>query len=309
MDILMMLVLAAAIDLALGDPPDAFHPVAWMGRVIALLERVGLRLNATGQLAYGIGMTLFTMALFVAPVFFLLDYLHDFNRIAYIIVAAVLLKMTFSIKGLRRAAIRIKTLLEDDDFEKTRFELRALVSRNTADLPRPLLASAAVESVAEGTGDGLVAPLFYFLILGVPGAIGYRVINTLDSMIGYHGKYEHLGKFTARADDVLNFIPARLAALLIILAAALKKTGRQAWRTAAREHVRTESPNAGWPMAAMAGALRVRLDKPGHYILGDGGAEPTPETIGRAVGRFQVAAAAWWLLCLIAGGIRIAVTT
>ena len=132
--------------------------------------------------------------------------------------------MTFSIKGLRRAAFKIKNLLQDDDLDKTRFELRALVSRDTAGLPRPLLASAAVESVAEGTCDSLVAPLFYFLLLGVPGAIGYRVVNTLDAMIGYHGKYEYLGKFAARLDDVLNYIPARLAALLLVLAAAFQKS-------------------------------------------------------------------------------------
>ncbi len=125
---------------------------------------------------------------------------------------------------------------------ETRFELRALVSRDTGDLPEPLLISAAVESVGEGTGDSLVAPLFYFLFLGVPGAIGYRVVNTLDSMIGYHGKYEYLGKFAARCDDVLNYIPARLAALLLVLAAVLRKNGRNAWRTAFREHSKDREP-------------------------------------------------------------------
>ena len=126
-----------------------------------------------------------------------------------------------------------------------------------------------MESVAESTCDSLVAPLFYFLLLGVPGAIGYRVVNTLDSMIGYHGKYEYLGKFAARLDDVLNFIPARLTALLLVLAAfVMKRNGRKAWQTALREHAKTESPNAGWPMAAMAGALDVRLEKVGHYQLG-----------------------------------------
>jgi adenosylcobinamide-phosphate synthase len=309
MDMLLIVALAVAIDLALGDPPDALHPVAWMGRVISLLEKASLRLNAAGQLAYGIGMTLFTAALFVIPVYFLLSYLHDLNRIAYIIAAAGLLKMTFSITGLRRAAFNIKKLLEDDNLDKTRFELRALVSRNTAGLSRPLLASAAVESVAEGSGDSLVAPLFYFLLLGVPGAVGYRVVNTLDSMIGYHGRYEHLGKFAARADDVLNFIPARLAALLLVLAAASKKHGRRAWSTAWHDHTRTASPNAGWPMAAMAGALAVRLEKPGHYALCDSGASPVPEAIGRAVEIFSLATAAWLLLCFIVGGVRLAVTT
>jgi adenosylcobinamide-phosphate synthase len=308
MEIILILALATAIDLALGDPPDIAHPVAWMGKVIALLEKGGLKLNSAGQLIYGIVMTVFTMALFVTPTYFLVTYLHSLNQVAYIIVAAVLLKSTFSIRGLRRTALKIKGLLQEDKLDKTRFELRALVSRDTKDLNEPLLISAAVESVAEGTGDSLVAPLFYFLLLGVPGAIGYRVVNTLDSMIGYHGKYEHLGKFAARLDDILNFIPARLAALLLVLAAAMKGRGRDAWKTALKEHVRTESPNAGWPMAAMAGALNVRLEKVGHYVLGEGRASPVLESIDNAVTQFSLAASAWILICFIAGGIRIAIT-
>jgi adenosylcobinamide-phosphate synthase len=309
MEIILILALAIVIDLALGDPPDITHPVAWMGKVIALLEKGGLKFNSAGQFIYGIGMTIFTMSLFVAPTYFLVKYLHSLNQIAYIIVAAVLLKSTFSIRGLRRNALKIKRLLEEDKIDKTRFELRALVSRDTKDLPQPLLVSAAIESVAEGTGDGLVAPLFYFLFLGVPGAIGYRVVNTLDSMIGYHGKYEYLGKFAARLDDILNFIPARLAALLLVLAAAMKRRGRNAWKTTLKEHTKTESPNAGWPMAAMAGALNVRLEKVGHYVLGEGRAAPTLDKIDSAVNLFSLAALAWILICFIAGGIEIVVTS
>ena len=309
MEIILIVALAVAFDLALGDPPDAAHPVAWMGRVIAGLEKGGLKLNPAGQFGYGAVMTLFTAALFAVPVYYLVVYLRDVNQVVYIVVAAGLLKITFSVRGLRRAAFKVKKLLTDDNLGKTRFELRALVSRDTGDLPRPLLASAAVESVGEGTCDSLVAPLFYFLLFGVPGAIGYRAVNTLDAMIGYHGKYEYLGKFAARLDDILNFIPARIAALLLVLAAALTKNGRRAGRTALREHVRTESPNAGWPMAAMAGALDVRLEKAGHYVLGEGGASPGPETIDRAVRLFSVAAAAGILVCFIVGGIQIAATS
>jgi adenosylcobinamide-phosphate synthase len=309
MEILLIIVLAVIIDIALGDPPDALHPVAWMGKVISLLEKGGLKLNAASQMFYGIIMTLFVTALFVVPVYFLVSYLQDLNSIIYIIVSAVLLKLTFSIRGLRRAALKIKRLLEADKLDNTRFELRALVSRNTKGLDESQMASAATESVAEGTCDSLVAPLFYFLILGVPGAIGYRVVNTLDSMIGYHGKYEYLGKFAARLDDVLNFIPARLAALVLVLAAALKKNGHNAWKTALHEHKKTESPNAGWPMAAMAGALDARLEKSGHYVLGEGKKAPEVKTIGTAVNIFSLAAAAWILICLIAGGIRFAVTS
>ncbi|HUT68217.1 MAG TPA: cobalamin biosynthesis protein [Dehalococcoidales bacterium] len=309
METILIIALAAAIDVALGDPPDAIHPVAWMGKVISLLEKGGLKLNPAGQFLYGMGMTLFTVALFVIPIYFIFLYLGHFSLVAGIILAALILKSTFSIKGLQRTALKVKKLLQDKKLEETRFELRALVSRNTKDLPEPLLVSAAVESVGEGTSDSLVAPLFYFLLLGIPGAIAYRVVNTMDSMIGYHGKYEHLGKFAARLDDVLNFIPARIAALLLIMAAAIKRNGRNAWRTALREHARTESPNAGWPMAAMAGALNVRLEKPGHYILGEARAPLVPATINSAVQLFMIAAAAWILICFIAGGVEIVFAT
>ena len=308
MEIIPILALAIAIDMAMGDPPNAFHPVAWMGKVISFLEKGGFKFNQVGQLIYGIAMTIFTTALFVIPVYFLIIYLHDLNQVAYIIVTAVLLKFTFSIRGLRRAVMKVRRLLQEDKLDKTRFELRALVSRDTKDLNEPLLVSAAVESVAEGTCDSLVAPIFYFLLLGVPGAIGYRVVNTLDSMIGYHGKYEHLGKLAARLDDVLNFIPARLASLLLVLAAATKRRGRDAWKTALKEHARTESPNAGWPMAAMSGALNVRLEKVGHYVLGEGRAAPVLESIDSTVKLFSLAALIWILICFIAGGIKIVVT-
>ncbi|MCK4862804.1 MAG: cobalamin biosynthesis protein [Dehalococcoidales bacterium] len=309
METVLIIVLAVAIDLALGDPPDAFHPVAWMGKVISFLEKAGLKLNPTAQFLYGMGMTLFTIALFVVPLYFIFLYLGHINLVATIILGALILKSTFSVKGLRRTALKIRKLLEDDKLKETRFELRALVSRDTKDLPEPLLVSAAVESVAEGTGDSLVAPLFYFLIFGIPGAIAYRVVNTMDSMIGYHGKYEHLGKFAAILDDILNFIPSRIAALLLVLAAVMKRNGRKAWRTALREHSKTKSPNAGWPMAATAGALNVRLEKPGQYQLGEAQTPLVPEIIDNSVNLFWIAASAWILICLIVEVIQIVVTT
>ncbi len=309
MEIILIIALAVAIDLALGDPPNAIHPVAWMGKVISLLEKGGLKLNPTAQFLYGMGMTLFTVALFIVPIYFIFFYLGHISLVGSIILAALILKSTFSIKGLRRTALKVRKLLQDDKLNETRYELRALVSRDTRDLPEPLLASAVMESVAEGSGDSLVAPLFYFLLFGIPGAIGYRVVNTLDSMIGYHGKYEHLGKFAAKLDDILNFIPARIAALLLVLAAVAKRNGRNAWRMALREHAKTESPNAGWPMAAMAGALNIRLEKPGHYRLGEVKTTLVPETINGSAQLFSIAASAWILICFIVGGIQIVVTT
>jgi adenosylcobinamide-phosphate synthase len=310
MEFIIILAIAVAIDLAVGDPPNVVHPVAWIGKVIGFLEKGGLKLRPGVQFIYGIAMTVITIALFVIPVYFILFYLEQASTIAGVILAAIFLKLTFSIQGLRRTVLKIKKLLEENKRDETRHELRALVSRDTRDLDDPMLASSAVESVAEGTGDSVVAPLFYFLLFGIPGAIAYRAVNTLDSMIGYHGKYEYLGKFASILDDILNFIPARLAALLLSFAAwLLKRRGAHAWRTALREHTKTESPNAGWPMAAMAGALNVRLEKPGHYVLGNKNPLPVPDTIDESTRLFMMAVTAWIVLCFIVEVIRFVATT
>ncbi|MCX7912812.1 MAG: cobalamin biosynthesis protein [Dehalococcoidales bacterium] len=303
MEPILCIAIAVALDIAFGEPPNAIHPVAWMGRLAGALEGPGHKMPAAAQLGYGVLMTLLVIAVFTAPVYFLMRYLSTASTIVYVLVGAVLLKTTFSIRGLRDAAVRTRNSLEKEEMDRTSYELRALVSRNTENLPPPLLASAAVESVAENIGDSIVAPLFYFLIGGLPAAFAYRAVNTLDAMVGYHGKYEYLGKFAARLDDVLNYIPSRIAALLIILAAALKKRGRYAMRLALSEHRRTESPNAGWPMSAMAGALGVRLEKVGHYVLGGTFPPPCTRTIGEALGIFWPAVGIWVVLCLGAGGV------
>ena len=310
MDILLILALALIIDFTLGDPPDTFHPVAWMGRVISFLDRGRLSRGPLFQFLYGAVITLLLMALFTLPVYFLLLYLKDVSFVAYVLVGAVFLKLTFSLKGLRNTVRGIKRLLLDEKIDEVRFELRALVSRDTTSLSKPLLISAAVESTAESTCDSFVAPLFYFLFLGVPGAFAYRVVSTLDSMIGYHGKYEYLGKFSSRLDDVLNFIPARLTALLLVLAAFFsRRRGRRSWQVALGDHANTESPNAGWPMAATAGALNVQLEKVGHYKLGRANARLVPETIGESLSLVQIAAVTWILVCFAIEVIYLAYST
>jgi adenosylcobinamide-phosphate synthase len=301
-DFLLILSIALAIDLALGEPPRVIHPVVWVGKVTSLLERGGIGLPPLAQFVYGVGITLLTIGLFTAPAYFILFYLKSLSFAAYVIIGAILLKTTFSLRQLRQAALKVKKLLAKGELDETRFELRSLVSRNTQGLPRPLLVSAAVESVAENTGDSFVAPLFYFLLLGVPGAVAYRVVNTLDAMVGYHGKYEYLGKFASKLDDVLNFVPARLAALLLVLAAFLSRRGaRASWQVALGEHSKTESPNAGWTMAALAGALNVQLEKVGHYRLGKGNAMLVPETIDASLELMQIAGLIWMTICLLIG--------
>lgn len=305
MDIILILIMALVIDLSLGEPARVIHPVVWMGKVTSLLER-GNKSHSPGvQFLYGSGIVLFNIGLFAVPAYFLLLYLTELNTVLYIVIAAILLKPTFSLRELRRAALRVKGLLIEDKLDEARFELRSLVSRDAKGLPKPLLVSAAVESVAESTSDSFVAPLFYFLLLGVPGAIAYRVVNTMDAMIGYHGKYEFLGKFAGRLDDILNFVPARLTALLLVLAAfLLRRNGKNSWRVALKEHSQTESPNAGWPIAAVAGALNVQLEKTGQYKLGKAITPLVPETIEVSIKLMLIAMMTWVLICLLAGGIQ-----
>jgi len=309
-EILLILSIALAVDLALGEPPRIIHPVVWMGKFTSFLEARGVGQRPLAQFIYGVVVTLVTIGLFTMPAYFILIYLKDINLAAYVVLGAILLKSTFSLRELRRVALKIKRLLLKEELDEARFELRSLVSRDTQGLSKPLLVSATVESVAENICDSFVAPLFYFLLFGVPGAIAYRVVNTLDAMIGYHGKYEYLGKFVTRLDDVLNFIPARLSALLLVLAAFLsRRDARSSWQTVLSSHSRTESPNAGWTMAAVAGALNVRLEKKEHYRLGKGGAPLVPETIDASLRLVQVSALGWTLVCFIVGVVYFVYTT
>jgi adenosylcobinamide-phosphate synthase len=158
-----------------------------------------------------------------------------------------------------------------------------LVSRDTSQSSSSLVVAATVESLAENITDGLTSPLLFFALGGLPGAWAYRFCNTCDSMLGYRDpEREYLGKFTARLDDVLNWLPARLTGALIVFAAALSgEDARNAWCTMPTEHRRTASPNAGWTMSAMAGALGVTLEKVGHYRLEGGNGPLDADTIER----------------------------
>jgi adenosylcobinamide-phosphate synthase len=300
MEVLLILLLGLAIDVALGEPPRVVHPVVWMGKVASFLVKGGGRSYLT-QFLYGLAIVLFTVAIFVAPAYFLLFYLKGLSLVAYVVVGAVLFKITFSLRELRRAALVVKTLLLKDKLAEARFELRSLVGRDTSQLGKSLMVSATVESVAENSCDSFVAPLFYFLLLGVPGAIAYRVINTLDSMIGHHGEFEYLGKFAARLDSVANFIPARITALIIVLAAGIRKRNTSgAWQIMWRDRRRTESPNAGWTMSAIAGALGVQLEKVGYYKLGDNHNSLSLGTIDASLQIVMTTALIWSLLLILA---------
>jgi adenosylcobinamide-phosphate synthase len=305
----IILLLGLAIDVALGEPPMIIHPVSWMGKVISFLAKGGSVKAPLVQFVYGCVIVVITIAVFITPVYFLLSYLKGLNLVAYVLTGAALFKITFSLRGLRRAAFRVKNWLAEDKFTEARFELRSLVGRDTARLDKSLMISATVESVAENSCDSFVGPLFFFLFLGVPGAVAYRVINTFDAMIGHHGEFEYLGKFAARLDTVANFIPARITALIMVMAAWIcKKNASGAWRIMLRDQRKTESPNAGWTMSAIAGALGVQLEKVGYYKLGDNQNSLSLSTIDASL-QIMVTTALIWSLLLIMAEVIYHVTT
>lgn len=298
-----LLPLAVAWDLLLGEPPARAHPVVWMGTAARALERRAPTAGRGAQLAYGALLAVAPPVAYAAAVARGGRWLRSRPPLG-LLVGVPLLKSTFAIRELRRAGEGVRAPLAAGDLAGARAGLRSLVSRDPADLDAPLIAAAATESLAENLGDSVVAPLFYYALFGPPGAVAYRAINTLDAMIGYRGRYEWLGKAAARLDDLVNLVPARLAAGLLIAAAAVAgEDAPRALATTRRDAGATASPNAGWPMAAMAGALGVELEKVGHYRLGAGGGAADAATIARADRLVALAAGG---AALLATGARLA---
>lgn len=277
-----VLTLALLIDILLGDPPNTFHPVAWMGHVINLLKKRAPGKGSRAQLAYG-GLIVFVGgSLFATLGYGLSSLFKAFPRLLSWLCEAILLKSTIGLRGLDQAAGEVQDALQEDDLPRAQKLVRFhLVSRQTAQLNASQVAAAAIESVAENASDGIIAPLFYYVLGGLPAALGYRFLNTADSMLGYRDPArEWLGKIPARIDDILNFLPARLTGGLIALAATLhRKQGKRSFYIMHHEAAKTDSPNAGVPMSAMAGALDVELEKVGQYKLGEGNRPPTPHDI------------------------------
>jgi adenosylcobinamide-phosphate synthase len=274
--------LAVALDLSVGDPPNRWHPVAWMGRVLAAGRRALCRGGPVALVLGGAALTLGVMAL-AAGAGELVATLAAVLGPVGLALEAAMLKSTLSPRGLAAAARAVAASLGRGELVEARACLGFhLVSRPTAGLDAAQVASGAIESVAENLTDALLAPVIFFMLLGLPGALAYRALNTADTMLGYReGALEYFGKIAARLDDLANLVPARLAGLALVVAAG--RNAPAAWSAMVRDHARTASPNAGWTMSAMAGALGVTLDKPGAYRLGRG-RPPVAADIERAIG-------------------------
>ena len=279
-----VILLAVLLDLVGRELPARLHPTVWMGHTIRLVERSAPR-TRVGGLTVGALMALVIPTAWALAAWAAALGLRELHPIAYLLGGALLLKSTFAVAMLHRVAARTRSLVVDGDMPALRENMRSLVSRDVSAMGPQQAIAATVESVSENTTDSFIGPWLAFAIFGLPGAFAYRAINTLDSMVGYRGEYEFLGKAAARLDDLINLAPARLTALLLAAGSALLPGQRaaSAWRIMWRDHARTASPNAGWTMSGMAGALGVALEKEGHYRLGDANRPLEAADITRAV--------------------------
>jgi adenosylcobinamide-phosphate synthase len=259
---------AVALDLILGDPQGWPHPVRWMGRAIVSFEPLCRRLWTHERLSGSV----FAVVLIAAAwglSFLLLKLLTWLHPIIGTVGATVMLYYCLAIRSLLAAGREIHALLVRGEIDTARQKLSWIVSRDVGHYQSDDIARATVETVAENFVDGVLSPLFFAALGGAPLAMAYKMINTLDSMVGYKNeRYLRFGTTAARIDDVANFLPARLSVPLIAAAARLlggPAGQHRAWRTAWDEGRHHTSPNAGYPEAAFAGALAVRLNGPNYY--------------------------------------------
>lgn len=257
--------LALLVDRVTGDPHSRFHPVALLGRFIALWGDPrhyppGLQ-RAAGAVMWGV-----TAALFAAP--FLLAELVLPGLIA-LLISPFLLKVCVAWRSLEDHVGGVERALSAG-IQRGREQVRYMVSRETGDLTEEQVRSAAYESLAENIVDSVVSPLFYYALFGLPAAAVYRAANTMDAMLGYRDERERIGWFSARADDVLNYIPARVAAGVILAYFAVRGRFRPAWECLRRDGKNRPGYNGGLLMAAIAGGCGIRFEKPGAYTIGEG---------------------------------------
>lgn len=283
------LLLALLIDATWGEPPARWHPVVWMGHYLGWIgARIAPRGEASrahrdwprftlGALAWCAGAALLVLAAQA-----LQQLALSWPVLPGLLLLALLLKPLLAWRMLRREVQAVEAALAES-LAAGRARLSWLVSRDVSLLSEAEVRESAIESLAENLNDSVVAPLFWFVLLGLPGAVLYRYANTADAMWGYPGLREGrdwrwAGKWAARADDVLSWLPARLTALLLAVV-----QGGLRWRSLRAQAPRTPSPNSGWPMAAMALALDVQLRKPGVYVLHESGRTPQAGDTARAV--------------------------
>jgi len=281
---------AILLDLVFGDPKNRYHPTFWIGNLIGIITTRMRNVNQNLEKFGGILIVIIPVC--VSTVILLsLEFSINFINIEFlsilisIISGIILLKMTIAIKGMERHALSILDAIQKNDLNKARTNLSMIVKRNTKNLDKNHILSGTLESLSENIVDGITGPMFYFAIFGLPGAFVYRIVNTVDSMVGYKTQmFKNLGWFGANCDNILNYIPSRLTGLTIVLGSMLLgHDWKNCYEIFKRDGKKTDSPNAGYPMAAFAGALGTKFEKLEHYSLGTGNNEITSKKVKDAI--------------------------
>ena len=286
---------ALLLDFLVGDPKTKYHPTAWIGKLIASLVPFTKSNSVRKELIGGI-LLVSVIVVTVCTVLVVLDIgislltIDIVSLIVSIAVGSILLKTTIAIRGMQKHALAVVDAVEKGDLGSARNHLSMIVKRDTKNLDKNHILSGVLESVSENTVDGITGPLFYYAIFGLPGAFVYRAINTVDSMIGYKTTlFKNVGWFGAKCDTVLNYAPSRLTGLVMILGALiLGYNWKESLYIMRRDSRKLESSNAGFPMAALAGALGTKLEKTNCYTIGNGSIEFTKSHIISAVTLMKV---------------------
>jgi len=269
---------AILLDLAFGDPRSKYHPTAWVGTLIAKTIPFAKSQNPATEKIAGIIVTVSITGMVAALLtsFTVFTNFDDvLSTILLTLIGSVLLKTTIAIRGLEQHGKQVMESLQQNNLDQAQDRLAMLVKRGTKQLDKNHVVSGVLETTSENIVDGVTGPLFYFGLFGLPGAFVYRAINTFDSMVGYRNSiFSNVGWFAANCDKVINYIPARITGYVMVLAASLTGADwKNALHTMKTDGNKTSSPNAGIPMAAMAGALHTKFEKINHYSLGDGTTE------------------------------------
>ena len=286
---------AILLDLLFGDPKNRFHPTAWIGILIGSITTRMKNENYNLEKFGGIFIVLIPVCISIVVLLgldFSIDLIsvESLSILISIISGVVLFKMTIAIKGMEKHALAVLDSIQKNDLTQARTNLSMIVKRNTKNLDKNHILSGTLESLSENIVDGITGPMFYFAIFGLPGAFVYRIVNTVDSMVGYKTQmFKNLGWFGANCDNVLNYIPSRLTGLTIVLGSMLLgHDWKNCYEIFKRDGKKTDSPNAGYPMAAFAGALGTKFEKLEHYSLGTGEYEITSKKVKDAISLMKV---------------------
>jgi adenosylcobinamide-phosphate synthase len=263
--VVIVLIAALLVDRLIGDPHSHWHPVALVGRFIGLWGKPE-NYSPGFQRFAGVVFWLVTVFLFALPFYFFAAVTPWY---LYLVIAPFLLKCCFAWRSLEEHTLAVVAALKEG-VQNGRAQVKMLVSRDTANLEREHILSAGYESMTENLTDSIISPLFYFSLFGLAGAAIFRAANTMDAMLGYRDERIRLGWFPARMDDILNFVPARLTMLLLLLYFAFIGRFTKAVHVMHRDGHKRPGFNGGIVMAVMAGGTGIRFEKPGVYKIGDG---------------------------------------